>query len=210
MPLPPVRQKCPSLQPSCPAPAAVASRRRRRDSALLPAAPPRRCSPSARPHSHQAGQAHQMPATPAAPAAPLTGVGHGDVIDLIGVQPDLAQAAAQHRGRQPLLQLERHLRSKMGHAFRGQEPVRHAPMTATMQQMVQAAANRRLLLAVLPGAGGAAALGPATAGGDSSCSPRPPRAMPLPAAVPCGRVPSPLQPQPPSPRSRAHMPGRRC
>jgi hypothetical protein len=38
----------------------------------------------------------------------LTGVGHGDLVDLIGVQPDLAQATFQHGSGKPLLQLKGH------------------------------------------------------------------------------------------------------
>ena len=38
----------------------------------------------------------------------LTGVGHRDIVDLIGVQPDLAQSAVQHGRGQTLLQLQGH------------------------------------------------------------------------------------------------------
>ena len=37
-----------------------------------------------------------------------TRVGHGDLVGLIGVQPDLPQPAAQHGGCEPLLQLQAH------------------------------------------------------------------------------------------------------
>ena len=40
--------------------------------------------------------------------AGLTGVRHGDLADLIGVEPDLALAALEHAGGEALLQLERH------------------------------------------------------------------------------------------------------
>jgi hypothetical protein len=36
----------------------------------------------------------------------LTGVGHGDLVDLIGVEPDLALAALEDARGEPLLQLE--------------------------------------------------------------------------------------------------------
>lgn len=36
----------------------------------------------------------------------LTRVGHGNFIDLIGVEPDLVATAIEHRGRQALLQLQ--------------------------------------------------------------------------------------------------------
>ena len=66
-------------------------------------APPRpRRTPSA------CTAAQQPPLLPG--GARLTGVGHTDVIDLIGVQPHLPEAAAQDGGGQPLLQLERDLR----------------------------------------------------------------------------------------------------
>jgi hypothetical protein len=38
----------------------------------------------------------------------LTGVGHRDLIDLIGVEPDLALAALEDARGQALLQLQRH------------------------------------------------------------------------------------------------------
>ena len=38
----------------------------------------------------------------------LAGVRHGDLIDLIGVQPDLPLAALQHRGGEALLKTKRH------------------------------------------------------------------------------------------------------
>jgi hypothetical protein len=38
----------------------------------------------------------------------LTGVGHGDLVDLIGVEPDLALAALEDARGQTLLQLQRH------------------------------------------------------------------------------------------------------
>lgn len=38
----------------------------------------------------------------------LTGVRHGNIIDLIGVQPHLPQSAIQHGRCKPLLQLQRH------------------------------------------------------------------------------------------------------
>lgn len=38
----------------------------------------------------------------------LTGVGHRDLVDLIGVEPDLALAALEDAGGQALLQLQRH------------------------------------------------------------------------------------------------------
>lgn len=37
-----------------------------------------------------------------------TGVGHGDLIDLIGVQPDLVLTALENGGGEALLQTERH------------------------------------------------------------------------------------------------------
>jgi hypothetical protein len=36
----------------------------------------------------------------------LTGVGHGDLVDFIGVKPDLALAALKHAGGEPLLELQ--------------------------------------------------------------------------------------------------------
>ena len=38
----------------------------------------------------------------------LTGVGHRNIVDLIGVQPHLPQSAVQNGRSKPLLQLERH------------------------------------------------------------------------------------------------------
>ncbi len=38
----------------------------------------------------------------------LTGVGHRDLIDLIGIQPDLPEPTRQHGCGKPLLKLERH------------------------------------------------------------------------------------------------------
>ena len=38
----------------------------------------------------------------------LAAVGHGDFIDLIGVEPHLALTALEHAGGKPLLQLEGH------------------------------------------------------------------------------------------------------
>lgn len=39
----------------------------------------------------------------------LAGVGQGDLVDLVGVEPDLALSALEHGGGKPLLELERHL-----------------------------------------------------------------------------------------------------
>jgi hypothetical protein len=45
----------------------------------------------------------------------LTGVGHGDLVDFIGVKPDLALAALKHAGGEPLLELQgNHLRRRLG------------------------------------------------------------------------------------------------
>lgn len=46
----------------------------------------------------------------------LTGVGHRDIIDLVGVQPHLPQSAVQYGRGKPLLQLQGH------HDDRDQEP----------------------------------------------------------------------------------------
>lgn len=88
----------------------------------------------------------------------LTGVRHGDVVDLIGVQPDLAQAAAQHRGRQPLLQLERHLQQRASSVRPWSAHAQRTGSAAAAQKVTQTAANKALPLAA--GAGGTAALGP--------------------------------------------------
>ena len=53
------------------------------------------------PHAAAAAPPH------APPARARTAVGHADLVALVRVHPDLANAAVQHRGRQPLLQLER-------------------------------------------------------------------------------------------------------
>lgn len=38
----------------------------------------------------------------------LPGVGHGDFVDLIGIEPDLASPALENAGGEPLLKLQRY------------------------------------------------------------------------------------------------------
>lgn len=41
----------------------------------------------------------------------LTRIRHGDLVDFIGIQPDLPSPALEHAGSEPLLEAERHHRS---------------------------------------------------------------------------------------------------
>lgn len=49
-----------------------------------------------------------------------TGVGHGDFVDLIGIEPDLASPALENAGGEPLLKLQRY------HGFSSQPETRES------------------------------------------------------------------------------------
>lgn len=43
--------------------------------------------------------------------------GEGDLVDLVGVEPDLPLSALQHGGGEPLLELERHLQGTKNSSY---------------------------------------------------------------------------------------------
>lgn len=61
----------------------------------------------------------------------LTRVGHGDIADLIGVQPHLPLAASQHGRRQAFLQLQRHHFCKRPSILPGLPPERGRVLRAS-------------------------------------------------------------------------------